>query len=50
MIQQTFETEIDEFTGFTKKEIEAKVNDNFEKGLYNFLPAMGVNQNIELRF
>lgn len=50
MIQQTFETEIDEFTGFTKKEIESKVNDNFKKGLYNFLPAMGVNQNIELRF
>ena len=50
MIQQTFETQIDEFTGFTKKEIEAKVNDNFKKGLYNFLPSMGVNQNIELRF
>ena len=49
-VEQTFETQIDEFTGFTKKEIEAKVNDNFKKGLYNFLPAMSVNQNIELRW
>lgn len=49
-LEQTFETEIDEFTGYTKREIEAKVNENLKNGNYNFLPAMGVNQNIELRF
>lgn len=49
-IEQTFETEIDEFVCFTKKEIELKVEDNFRKGVYNFLPAMGVNQSIELRY
>lgn len=49
-VEQTFETVIDEFKGFTKREIEARVNENFKNGLYNFLPAMGVNQNVELRW
>ena len=49
-LEQTFETEIDEFTGFTKREIEAKVNENFKNGHYNFLPPMGINQSIELRW
>lgn len=49
-VEQTFETKIDEFKGFTKREIEARVNENFKNGLYNFLPAMGVNQNVELRW
>jgi hypothetical protein len=40
-IEQSFETEIDEFTGYTKKEIEARVNQNIEKGLYSFLPTTG---------
>ena len=48
--EQTFETEIDEFAGFTKKEIEVKVDENFKKGVYNFLPAMGINNNVELRW
>jgi hypothetical protein len=49
-LEQTFETEIDEFVGFTKREIQAKCDENFKKGLYNFLPAMGFNQNVELRW
>ena len=49
-IEQTFETEIDELKGFTKREVEARLNENFKNGLYNFLPAMGVNQNVELRW
>lgn len=49
-IEETFETEIDSFVGFTKREIEAKMNENFKKGIYNYLPAMGVRQNIELRW
>jgi len=49
-MEQTFETEIDEFTCYTKREIEARVNENLKNGLYNFLPAMGVNQNVELRW
>jgi len=49
-VEQTFETEIDKFTGYTKREIEARVEENFKNGVYNFLPAMGVNQNVELRW
>jgi hypothetical protein len=49
-LEQTFETEIDEFTGYTKREIEAKLNENLKNGKYNFLPAMGINQNLELRY
>ena len=49
-IEQDFETEIDEFAGYTKREIESRVNENFKNGVYNFLPAMGVNQNVELRW
>lgn len=49
-LEQTFETEIDEFTGFTKREIEAKLDENFKKGVYSFLPPMGINQSIELRW
>jgi hypothetical protein len=41
-IEQSFETEIDKFTGYSKKEIEAKVNQNIEKGLYSFLPTTGI--------
>jgi hypothetical protein len=48
--EQTFETEIDEFTGSTKREIETRVNENFKNKIYNFLPAMGVNQNVVLRY
>lgn len=47
---QIFETEIDVLTGFTKKEVEHKVNENFKNEKYNYLPAMGVNNTIELRF
>lgn len=50
IINSTFETVIDEITGFSKREVEAKVNDNFKSGLYNFLPPMGINHNIVLRF
>ena len=50
MIVQTFETEIDNYTGSSKKEVQAKVNKNFKDGLYNFLPSMGVNHNIEIRW
>ena len=46
-LQETFETEIDEFRGYSKREIEARVNDNFKNGNYNFLPVTG---NIELRY
>lgn len=46
-LEQTFETEIDEFRGYSKREIEARVNDNFKNGNYNFLPVTG---NIELRY
>jgi len=49
-LEQTFETEIDELVGFTKREIQAKCDENFKKGLYSFLPAMGFNQNVELRW
>jgi hypothetical protein len=34
----------------TKREIQAKFDENFKKGLYNFLPAMGFNQIVELRW
>lgn len=50
IIEQTFETEIDEFIGYTKREIQAKADENIKNGLYNFLPAIGINHNIELRF
>ncbi len=49
-LEQTFETEIDEISGFTKREIESKVDQNFRNGVYNFLPAMGFNHNVELRW
>ena len=49
-LEQTFETEIDELVGFTKREIQAKCDENFKKGVYNFLPSMGFNENLELRF
>lgn len=47
---KTFETIIDEFTGHTKKEIESKVNENFKNGAYNYLPSMGCNSTIDLRY
>jgi hypothetical protein len=50
ILEQTFETEIDEFRGYTKREIEAKLNENIKKGVYNYLPTIGINHNIELRF
>jgi hypothetical protein len=40
-IEQSFETEIDEFTGYSKREIKARVNQNIDKGLYSFLPTTG---------
>lgn len=49
-LEQVFETEIDEITGFSKREVEAKFDKNFKDGKYNFLPAMGFNHNIILRF
>ena len=49
-LERTFETEIDELVGFTKREVESKCDENFKKGLYNFLPAMGFNQSVELRW
>ena len=49
-LEQTFETEIDEFRGYSKREIEAKLKENFKKGFYDFLPAIGINHNVELRF
>ena len=50
MFGETFETEIDEFIGFTKKEIQNKCDSNFKNGEYNFLPPLGVTQNVELRY
>jgi hypothetical protein len=49
-IERVFETEIDSFTGYTKKEVEAKCNQNFKSGCYSFLPPMGVNHSVELRY
>ena len=46
-LEETFETDIDVFTGYTKREIETRVNDNFKNGNYNFLPAAG---SLELRY
>jgi hypothetical protein len=48
--EETFETEIDELVGFTKKEVQSKCDQNFRDGLYSFLPAMGYNQRVELRY
>ena len=48
--EQTFETEIDEIIGFTKQDIQSRVNENFKNGAYNYLPVMGINHSIELRF
>ena len=49
-LEETFETEIDEFNGRTKKEIKQRVDVNFVNGDYKFLPALGFNQTVELRF
>ena len=49
-LEQTFETEIDKLTGNTKKEIQLKCDKNFQKGVYSFLPTIGFNQNVELRW
>jgi hypothetical protein len=49
-LEQTFETEIDKFKGYSKREIETKLNENFKKGFYDFLPSIGLNNNLELRF
>lgn len=48
--EETFETEIDDLVGFTKKEIQSKCDQNFKNGKYNFLPTMGFNNNVELRY
>ena len=50
MLEQTFETEIDTFTGKTKKELQAKFDLNMKNNIYGFLPIMEMNHNIELRF
>jgi hypothetical protein len=49
-IERTFETEIDEIIAFSKREVEAKVEQNFKDGKYNFLPPMGFNHNIITRY
>lgn len=49
-IEQTFETEIDEIVGFSKREVEAKIEQNFKSGVYNFLPAIGFNQNVIVKW
>lgn len=49
-LEETFETEIDEFTGRSKSEIERRVQQNFKDGKYSFLPPLGVNQSVELRY
>jgi Leu/Phe-tRNA-protein transferase len=48
-IDQVFETVIDEITCFTKDEAQYKINQNFEQGVYDYLPPMGWNHSIELR-
>jgi len=50
IIEETFRTEIDEIVGFTKKEIQAKFKQNLENGNYSFLPAMDLNNSLELEF
>jgi hypothetical protein len=49
-IEKKFESVIDTFCGFNKREIDARLNENFKKGCYDFLPAIGFNHSIELRF
>jgi hypothetical protein len=49
-LQETFETEIDQFIGYTKKEVQSKYEQNLKNGNYNFLPPIGVNQYLKLRF
>jgi hypothetical protein len=49
-IEQNFETDIDVLVGFTKREIEAKLNQNFADGNYKYLPAIGFNDTLELRY
>ena len=48
--EQKLETEIDRITGKTKREVESQVNKNFLDGMYDFLPPIGVNHSVELRF
>ena len=48
--EQVFETVIDEFTGFTKKEVQYTINEKIQQGHYNYLPVMGVNQSLEVRW
>jgi hypothetical protein len=48
-IDRVFETVIDEITCFTKDEAQYKINQNFEQGVYDYLPPMGWNHIIELR-
>lgn len=50
ILEKTFETEVDVVRGSSKKEIDNIVQENFEKGVYNFLPPMGINNTIELRW
>lgn len=49
-MEQKFETEIDRITGKTKREVQSQVDKNFLDRKYNFLPPMGVNHSVELRF
>lgn len=49
-IEQTFETEIAEFSGYTKKDIQAMVDADFANGKFSFLPAVGVQHNFELKY
>lgn len=49
MFKQEFETVIDFLTGFTNREIEAVVSQNFKNGKYNFLPHIGFTDTVVLR-
>jgi len=50
VIDREFQTVIDQFTGFSKREIESRCNENISAGVYSFLPSMGINHSLTLKF
>jgi hypothetical protein len=49
-VEATFESELSEYSGFSRIDIQEAVNTDFRNGVYSFLPAMGHNQTVEVRF